>query len=220
MLLGDLFTYVLENPGSLIVTVVLVGVAFYILFFLGGDTIVFFRRKKYKNAPKDTKKTEQTIRRFASAKGYKVLTDVTVPYRNSTPSFDIILVGVFGVLGVNTCGLGGEIYGSAKEDEWLQIFEGERTHFPNPLDENTKNMGALRSALSENGIKIKGSESLLVFTQKQVKVNVATNLPYAYVDGLRSTLDQAKFAADNKVDIDSVCAMLEKLSASAKNNGE
>ena len=211
VLIGDFFTFVLENPDRVIVTAVMVIVAFALLYFIGGDSIIFFRRKEQEDAGRNTKKVEPVIKRFASAKGYKVFTDITIANKNTTATFDIVLIGVFGVLCINTNGLGGEIYGSAKEDEWLKIFEGERKHFPNPLDENSKKTGVLRSALSERGHKPKFFESLLVFTQGKTEVNAPTSLPYAYPNDMRDFINQPKFATDNKVDIEAVYRAIESL---------
>ena len=210
-MISNFFTFVLENPDRVIITAVLIIMAFALLYFIGGDSIIFFRRKEQEDAGRNTKKIEPVIKRFANAKGYKVFTDITIANKNATATFDIVLVGAFGVLCINTNGLGGEIYGTAKDDEWLKIFEGERKHFPNPLDENSKNTGVLRSALSERGHKPKFFESLLVFTQGKTEVNAPTSLPYAYPNDMRDFINQPKFTINNKVDIDAVYTAIESL---------
>lgn len=202
-----------ENPATLLVTLGLLILVFAMLYFLGGDSIVFFRGKRIKEEPDAAKKLLPDAQRFANANGYKMLADVTVTHKGDTGHFDAVIIGTFGILGLNACGLGGEIYGSAKEEEWLQIFEGERFHFPNLIDANIKNMGVLRSALAERGIRVKEAASLTVFTQKgkKVELNLANNLPFATVDGLRTALDVAKFKADNQTDIDAVYTAIEAL---------
>lgn len=209
----NLIANIKENPTILLVTLGLTVLAFFFLYFMGGDSIVFFRGKRVKDEPDAAKKILPDVQRFASANGYKMVTNVTVAHKGDTGHFDAVVVGTFGMLGVNACGLGGEIYGSAKEEEWLQVFEGERSHFPNPVDANVKNMGILRSALAERGVKVKEAASLTVFTQKgkKIELNLANTLPFATVDSLRADLDVAKFKADNQTDIDAVCTAIEEL---------
>ena len=205
-----------ENPTILLVTLGLTILAFLFLYFMGGDSIVFFRGKRVKDEPDAAKKILPDVQRFAGANGYKILTDVTVTHKGDTGHFDAVVVGAFGILGINACGLGGEIYGSSKEEEWLQVFEGERSHFPNPIDMNVKNMGILRSALAERGTRVKDASSLIVFTQKgkKIELNLSNTLPFATVDSLRAALDVAKFKADNQTDIDAVYAAIDELNKS------
>lgn len=195
---------------NVLIIILILVVFFYLLYWLGGESIIFFRKKKVKNDPEAGEKVLAPLQRFARVRSYRVLPDLTLYYKGEGAHYDAVLVGYFGVLFVTAMGQGGEVYGSDEEEQWLQVFEEERSRFENPGISNSQRVKVMRAVLSDAGLKIPVLEGMTVFTQKDAVVNVPRSTPHMRLEDLGSNIDKAKYITDNGVEIEKVVEALEK----------
>lgn len=183
---------------------------FFFLYIMGGDDIVFFRRKKYKTDPKSAEKLTNALNKFARLRGFEVLGRTTLEYNGTVFTFDNIILGFFGTVAFNAVSYSGDIYGEAGSDTWVQVFEGKRTSFENPVKALNGSVKFLKDIYREEKAKCGQAETMAVFTAKNVNVAVARSIPVCHVDELAKKLDVSKYLADNGADVAAMKAALEK----------
>ncbi|HBU11407.1 MAG TPA: hypothetical protein DEB31_01340, partial [Clostridiales bacterium] len=66
-------------------------------------------------------KVVSAARGFASANSFRIIAPARLSRGGTVANLDAVVVGYFGVLGVISLGYGGEVYGGAGEDTWLQV---------------------------------------------------------------------------------------------------
>lgn len=200
--------FIVENSYVVIILIIL----FLFLYMMGGDDIIFFRRKKYPMDPKANDKALSALGKFARMRGFEVLGPTTLECDGTTMSFDAILIGFFGTLAVKVCPQGGDIYGDVGSENWVQIFEGERTVFPSPIMAMNGSSKLFRDIYRAENVKFGKSESMAIFTNKICNVAVARSLPAYSVKDLGKALESPKFLTDNGADIPAMKAALLKYS--------
>ena len=196
--------------GIVIAAILLV--VFYMLYILGGDTIVFFNKKVQAENPKAGAAVAGPLRRWAPLHSAKVIGPVTLYKEGEAVCIESILVGTFGVLAVKAVGLSGDIFGDPKEDTLLQVVKNVRTAVPNPFLEQALAAKMLRELLTAEKIKVPVLDCVCVFSEKGVLVNIPKNASFLYLRDLWKSLDKARYLTDNGVDVAAVVAAIEKAS--------
>jgi hypothetical protein len=92
---------------------------------------------------------------------YKVLHDVTLPFKGGTTQIDHIVLSQFGVFVVETKKYSGWILGSANNRTWTQTFHRRKFKFQNPLRQNAKHVKAVISQLR---LQPEDVRSVVIFT--------------------------------------------------------
>lgn len=86
----------------------------------------------------------------------QVLRNVYIPTRNGkTSEIDLILVSKKGIFVFEVKNYGGNIYGDATREKWIQYLGSEKNYFYNPLLQNRNHAKYLDEFLKENRIEIK-----------------------------------------------------------------
>lgn len=180
------------------------------LYVMGGDDIIFFRRKKYKMDEKGGEKLESALNKFTRMRDFEVLGKTTLTFEGKSYTFDAILFSFFGTVAFNIAPQGGEIYGDNSGDDWVQIFSGKRTTFANPVSEMTGSVKLFKDIYRSEKVKCGQTDTMVVFTNKDASVAVPRNLPVCHVSDLNTKLENAKYLADNGADIQAMKAAVEK----------
>ena len=92
----------------------------------------------------------------------------------------------------------------------MQIFEGERKNFVNPVKASSGSVRLFRDIYRREKVKGGSSETMIVFTNRDANVAVSRSLPVCHVNDLNAKLTGAKFIADNNADIPAMKRALEK----------
>ena len=123
----------LETLASYLPYIMILACIFMFLYYMGGDDIIFFRRKKYAVDPNAQKSLMGAVNKFARMRDFTVMGPTTLEFDGQIYSFDAILLSYFGTVAFKTVPFAGDVYGDADKDEWVRIFEGERKNFANPV---------------------------------------------------------------------------------------
>lgn len=184
---------------------------------LFGAVIYFYFRKKNPKKRKQQGREAKSgaglrvARRFAGAHGYKFISPATLARNGAVAKLDGIVVGYFGVLGIKTLGYNGNIYGSASEEEWLQLGDNEeRTYFPNPLLEAAADVRVIRDALFAAKMKQIPVEVVCVFTEPRVQLALPKKTGHYTLKTFKSLLQKDKYLADTGIDIEKVEGILRE----------
>ncbi len=180
------------------------------LYLVGGDDIVFFRKKKYDIDPKAAEKLADTLNKLAKKKEYTVIGPVTVEFGGETHTFDSLLLGTSGTMVFNLQPQIGQIYGDLSSDEWTQLWNNERKTFANPVKAMDGNAKFLRDIYHAEGVKFGTSQNLVVFTNRNCDVAVARKTPACHVTNLEEKLKEMNFITDGSADIAGMKAAIEK----------
>lgn len=192
---------------------VLIIIAFFMmLYFLGGEDIVYFRKKKYNYDIKGEEKLIKALNRFAKIRSFTVLGKTTIAYGEKEYTFDGILLCYFGTIAFSVDGHGGEIYGSDGEEKWTQIFEEKKSKIQNPVSAMNGAERLFREIYRTEKAKFGQIETMVVYTNDYCSVAVPKSLPVCHVRDLVKKLESKKYLADNGADIDAMKAAIEKYS--------
>lgn len=192
--------------------VVILAILFLFLYAMGGDDIIFFRRKKYAIDPKAHEKIMSSLGKFARLRGFEVLGPTTIQFENTTMSFDAILFGFFGTLAVKSCPQAGDIYGDNGSEQWVQIFNDQRTPFASPVYMMTGSEKLFKDIYRKEKVKFGQYESMAIFTNKDANVAVARSMPVCHVNELSKLLESPKFLTDKGADVSGMKSAIEKYS--------
>ncbi len=184
-------------------------ILFLFLYLMGGDDIIFFRRKKYPQDPKAGEKLKNAVERFAVRRDYKVLGPITLEREGERYSFDAVMLGLWGTVAFKAAPRAGEIYADTDSDGWLQVFEGEREYFPDPLKELTGVGKFFRELYRAEGVKYGKTDALVVFTRNNTSVAVSRFSPVCHISDLSAKLEK-NYLSDNGARIDRMREALEK----------
>lgn len=148
------------------------------------------------------------LRRYAALHEYKVVAPVQLAGVHGTTDLDAVLVGWFGVLGVKCLGYGGEVYGSRDETEWVQVMNGARRSFQNPMARAQQSARVVRDALFAAGLKNVPVETVVVFTGKSTQLSLPRSTGHYTEKSFSAYLKTSRFEEDKKVEIAPVTAAL------------
>ena len=201
-----MFEFIANNIYIVWILVMLFGY----LYIVGGDDIVFFRKKKHENDPKAGEKLASAMTKFARSRGYEIMGPVTVEFEGVEHHFDALMFGTSGTLAVSLQPQIGQIYGDLSGEEWAKIWNNERTTFPSPVLAMADYPKFLRDIYRAEGVKFGINQNLVVFTNKNCDVIVSRNTPACHVDNLAQKLNDMKYVADSGANIAGMKAAIEK----------
>jgi len=168
------------------------------------------RRRRLRRLGVDgERQVDQALRRYASIRGFKVLSDVYLPLYDKTTQIDHILIGFFGILVVETKNYAGEVYGDPRKKDWLHVVGSDRHPFYNPLMQNKAHIDCLRHWLGKENLYNMNIESLVVFTRKKAELYIPKGLPVIKLQRLMKFLHQPRFAEDKGYDVEKITAAIE-----------
>ncbi len=180
--------------------------------------IIYFYYRK--SNPKKTKRKDRNnkssrvvgaAKSFARSNGYKCISPATLVRNGAVANLDAVIVGYFGVLGVKALGYNGTIYGSAGDDEWLQVTdEEERHYFKNPLNEAIADVRVIRDALFQVKLKQVQVEVVCVFADPDVQLALPKNTGHYTFKDYKSLLGKDKYLADAGIDIEKIEQVLRE----------
>lgn len=152
-------------------------------------------------AAKAAAKPLAAARRYAKLRGYEVIAPACIASGGMFADLDFILVGAFGLLCVKCVGLGGEIYGSADDDKWLQVLKEKRVQFDNPLKTAAADTRAVRDALFAAKLKSVSVETVCVFTNPHAMLALPRTTGHLTRKDFSALLSKSKYEQDKGVDI-------------------
>lgn len=200
----------LEILASYLPYILILACIFMFLYYMGGDDIIFFRRKKYAVDPNAQKSLMGAVNKFARMRDFTVMGPTTLEFGGQSYSFDAILLSYYGTVAFKTVPFAGDVYGDGDKDEWVRIFEGVRKNFANPVKASSGSVRLFRDIYRREKVKGGLSETMIVFTNRDANVAVSRSLPVCHVNDLDAKLTGAKFIADNNADIPAMKRALEK----------
>lgn len=204
----DLDSEMIGGAMGYVVSLVIAGI-------LGAVVIALLVRYLYrrghpkvdKTAGRDahTQQAVRAVRSFARSNSFKFIGPATYERGGRVTRLDAVVVGYFGVLGIQALGYNGEIYGTADEARWLQVAaDGTRTHFPNPVDETAEAVRVLRDALMEGKQRKVPVEVLCVFCGSKVQLALPRAVEYYTIKTLKKQLRKEKYLDDTGLELEQV----------------
>ncbi|SDN16302.1 nuclease-related domain-containing protein [Acetanaerobacterium elongatum] len=151
------------------------------------------------------------LKSYSSLRRYKVLTGVRLPYRGGVKEISHVLIGIFGVIVVDTHHLNGELYGTADDKKWTHVFsDGKKEQLPNLALDLQEKVDAIRQAFAAQGIYRVSIDSINVVqnSEKKLKLYVASSLPVIRLNRLGAFLGKSKYDTDADVDMDKLAKIL------------
>ena len=83
----------------------------------------------------------------------QILRNVYIPVAGRTSEIDLIVISTKGIFIFECKNYGGNIYGDAKRQKWVQYIGNKKCYFYNPIFQNKNHEQNLRGFLEKNGIK-------------------------------------------------------------------
>lgn len=181
---------------------------FFYLYHIGGDDIVFFRKKQYDIDPKASEKLTDALNKFTRSRDFAVMGPTTIEVDGVEYSFDALLFTYAGVTAFSLQPQIGETYAELTSEEWATIWNG-RTTFANPLLKMEGNEKLFREIFRKEGVKYGNSQNMVVFTNDKANVVASRNVPVCHIIDLDKKLAD-KCLADNGANINGMKAAVEK----------
>ena len=105
---------------------------------------------------------------------FKILCNVYLPTRKGSTEIDLILIHETGIYVFESKNYSGWIFGSEKQKNWVQtINRNTKTHFYNPIRQNSGHISALKSIIGSNLNYI----SFIVFSERCELKKVPDDIP-------------------------------------------
>ncbi len=193
-----------------------------LLLVVGGLLLYFMLRKKpdsdlekprkAKNLDGAKKSAEplRAARRYAALHQYQIIAPAQLAKDGKFADLDFILVGWFGLLCVKCVGLGGQIYGSAEDEMWLQLDGEKRVSFANPMRAAEADTRLVRDTLFSAKLRGISVETVCVFTNKTATLLLPRGTGHYTVKDFKALLDKSKYEQDKGVDIPAVVDAVKK----------
>ncbi len=140
-----------------------------------------------------------------------MLNNVYLPLYDTTTQSITLSVGPFGILVVETKADQGEIYGSPKDENWIQVIGKARNKHYNPLKQNKTHCDNLRHNLKKKNLYVVKIESLVVYAAKNVQLYTTGNAPVVTMKQLKKFFRQPLFRENNKVNVDKVVDTINEI---------
>ena len=180
------------------------------LYVVGGDDIIFFRKKKYEVDPKSGEKLMDALAKFTRGRDYEVMGPATVEFEGKEFSYDALVLTLAGTVIVNAQPLIGEFYAELTTEKWTRLWNGDRSSIENPLHALKDGEKLLRDIFRAEGCKFGTTQSVVAFTNKNSNVVAARTLPVCGVADLPKKLADMKATADNGANVQAMKAAVEK----------
>ena len=190
----------------LLAAVVVLAVVLYV--------VIKRKREQARNAAQGRRGEAAVARKLGSicrSKGFALLNNVYLPLYDTTTQIDHIVVGPFGILMVETKADQGEIYGSPKDENWIQVIGKARNKHYNPLKQNKTHCDNLRHNLKKKNLYVVKIESLVVYAAKNVQLYTTGNAPVVTMKQLKKFFRQPLFRENNKVNVDKVVDTINEI---------
>lgn len=165
-------------------------------------------------APDDNHPTEEKganaafLRKLRGAVARRGLT-MLQPDPAKTP-FAALILGPYGVTAVYAVDYNGTIYGS-DEDTWVQMQDGVRRTFENPLHTAEAARRILRETINSGKFRPFMIDCRVVMTSRKAELAIPRNIPcYTPKTFAAYVTDSNEMGADRKVDEEKVKAFLEE----------
>ena len=194
----------------ILVLSVAVLIALYYLFFYEDSPL------KKKSGGKDLPAEKQAAQALRTANGYarshggKVLAPALIAKDGKFAEADFIIVGYYGVTAVKCIPMGGEIYGTAQDETWLQVLGGQRKSVPNPLLGLEAGARLVRDTLFTAKLKNVPVEMIAVFTNPKATIAVGKSAGYFTLKTFKQLLRKDKYLQDKNVDVDATLAAIRQ----------
>lgn len=141
--------------------------------------------------------------RFARSNGFKVISPARIRGKNGVADLEAVVIGPFGILGVEGYGHYGNVYGTKDEKEWLNVTAlGARTKFPNPILEAAADVRVIRDALFAKNIKMVPVEVISVFTSKELQLGVSRDAGHYTMKTYKAYIAKEKFLEEKNVNVE------------------
>ena len=175
-------------------------------------TIIIINAVARKNGKFVRRKTERKLKSFAGIRRYALLSDITLPYKDTTVTIDNLMIGIFGILVVDSYDFRGELYGSADQQKWTYIDKktGARTSMESLVTQSQAKAEAVRLALTAQGIYKVNIDYINVVqdSPKKLVLYVPESLPVMRISKLSKYLGKSKFNTELGVDIEKLKAAI------------
>lgn len=130
---------------------------------------------------------------------YKSLTNIYVPYRNSTSEIDVLIIHQKGIYVIESKNYSGWIFGSENEQQWTQMLnKNNKQRFYNPVRQNKTHIKALSEYLHIEQSKMM---SYIVFSERCELKKVPSNTEECIITKRNYLLDLINKNMDNKQNI-------------------
>ena len=194
----------MDTTSVIALVIATVAVVFFaVYFFVKTEKNLSPRKDKGRNH--GTGKAVSLLHRFALSNRYKFIKSVDLPGTEKPVHIDALIVGEFGILGINAYGYDQQIFGDAKDKQWLRVGrQNSRTYFDNPIDEANRSVQALRKVVQKTKHKNVSIEIVCVFTNGKAQIGVKKGTGQLTMPELRSKLGKDKYQQDNGVDTEQV----------------
>ncbi len=179
------------------------------LYYMGGEDIIFFRKKKHEIDPKAKENLADALNRFIRSRDFKVMGPTTIEFEGKEYSFDSLLFTYSGIVAFSLQPQIGETYADLSGENWATVWQGKRTEFANPLKAMEDNEKLFKDLFRAEGVKYIKAQNFVVFTNKNANVVAPRNLPVCHADDLSSKLGD-KCLADNGANIQGMMDAIEK----------
>ncbi len=182
---------------------------FVYLYQMGGEDIIFFRKKRYPVDPKAKEKLADALNRFTRSRDFVVMGPTTIEFEGQEYSFDALLLTYSGLTVFSLQPQIGETYAELSGEEWATQWQGNRTTFPNPLLAMNGNEKLFKDIFRSENAKYIKVQNMVVFTNTHANVVASRNTPAYHVNDLEKKLGD-KVLADNGASIVDMKAAIEK----------
>ena len=165
------------------------------------------RSKRKKSGALGRKKLASILRNFAGIRSFKVINNVDLPLGDGRYTHvDHILIGFFGVMVLENRSEPGDIYGEARDKEWISVVTGKngsesRKKFPNPVTLNQEHCEAIRNIFQQDKIYKVDIESYVVFTTRKMQLGVQPDLPVMNLKKFKKLLSRSRYSDNGPVDV-------------------
>lgn len=200
-----MFEFIANNAYIFWILVLLFGY----LYYMGGEDIVFFRKKRYEIDPKAGERLADALNKFIRSRDYKVMGPTTIEFEGKEYSFDSLMFTYSGIVAFSLQPQIGETYADLTGDQWATMWQGKRTSFANPLKAMEENEKLFKDLFRAEGVKYVKVHNFVVFTNKFANVVAPRNLPVCHSDDLPQKLSE-KVLADNGANIQGMMDAIEK----------
>ncbi|MBQ2756142.1 MAG: NERD domain-containing protein [Oscillospiraceae bacterium] len=185
---------------------------------------LLIKRDQLKKGIYGRKKVYSILKRFASFRNYKVVSDVTIKNGNKSAYYENILVSYYGLMIVKTVNDKSDYYGSTYDKQWAKVTGNvekgkyKKEYVPNMITEIEDSVNFLREEFTRKkvyGIKM---DSVIVLTRRKKggmsQMYVSGYSDFKNIGGFKSLLRAAKYEKDNNVDVDAVVELINSISES------
>ena len=190
------------NMGQ-IITVVMVVLAFVgTMVLLNNGSVPMPWTKKADHDPRAEKNLVKVLKRFATMKNFTVLGKTKIVFEGEEFSFDAIMLGYYGTIGIKSVDYTGEVFGQLRDKEWVHILEGKRTEFANPMESLNGSVRFFKDLYKAEKVKAGNSDAFVAFTSNKCEAFVGKSDKALCLDKVYAHLNTTVYLKDNGASIE------------------